>query len=364
MLQLGGMKLIVFCGGSGTRLWPLSRREFPKQFIKMFGDKSTFQLVIDRVAPVFGLENIIISTISDYKKLITDQIPDLPTENIILEPEKRDLAPAVGFNLIHLKKHGYSGPVALLWADHLMDNVPHFIESLKAGEKICTENPKKVVFISEKPRFANNNLGWIHFGNKNADGSNQFVGWKYKPEYSVCEQMFASGEWDWNPGYVVEDLDNALELFKLHSPEISQRLDKIYEAFGTKQQAQIIADVYPTMPKISHDNAISEHLSTDDAVVVRCDMGWSDPGTLYALKEALAKQEADNLEIGSVTSLDTTDSLIANQEKDKIVATVGVSGMVVVNTPDVLLVVPKTEILKVTDLVNQLSENSDTKKYT
>jgi mannose-1-phosphate guanylyltransferase len=358
------MKLIIFCGGSGTRLWPLSRHAFPKQFIKMFNGKSTFQLAIERITPAFGIENIIISTTKAYRSYITEQLPELPLTNIIEEPEKRDLAPAVGLNLIHLKKLDYSGPVALLWADHLMDNVPQFIKSLQDAEAICTKDPKKIVFISEKPRFPNNNLGWIHFGKKNADNSYQFNGWKYKPEFSVCEEMFKSGEWDWNPGYLVEDVDNALSLYKAHAPEIYEGLMKISDAIGTVREAKVISEVYPTLPKIHHDTAIAEKVKPEDAAVVRSNMGWSDPGTLYALKEALVKEEAENLEMGAVATLDTSDTLVINEEKNKVVAAVGLSGMVIVNTNDVLIVVPKTEILKVTELVNRLAEDPKTKKYT
>jgi mannose-1-phosphate guanylyltransferase len=360
------MKLIIFAGGTGTRLWPLSRRALPKQFIRMFNGKSTLELAIDRVAPAFGLENIFVSTNQEYKSFVAEQLPKLPRENIIGEPEKRDLAPAVGLNLIHLKKRGYSGPVALLWADHLMDNEPRFIESLKEAAEICSNDPKKVVFISEKPRFPNNNLGWIHFGKKNADGSYKFVGWKYKPDYDVCENMFESGEWDWNPGYMVEDIDNALDLYEQHAPDIYEKLQVIHDALGTNREASTIAKVYPTMPKIHHDNAIAERINPKDAAVVRCNMGWSDPGTLYALKEALTKHETHNLEMGSgpIKTHDTSDSLVVNEEKGKMVAIVGLSGMVVVNTPDVLIVVPKTEILKVSSLVSTLAEDPKTNKYT
>lgn len=326
VIQSIGMKLIIFAGGTGTRLWPLSRKELPKQFIRMFNGKSTLQLAIDRLAPTFGLNNIIISTNENYRNLVAEQLPGLPADNIITEPEKRDLAPAVGFNLIHLKKRGYSGPVALLWADHLMDNVPQFIGCLKEAEKICTKDPQKIAFISEKPRFPNNNLGWIHFGKDNGDGSHTFVGWKYKPDYEACEKMFASGEWDWNPGYLVEDLEHALDLFKEHATEIYERLQQIHDALGTDREAEVIAKTYPKMPKLSHDNAISERINPEDAVVVRCNMGWSDPGTLYALKEALTKLEAENLEIGNlIKAIDTSDSLIVNEEHNKIVTTIGLS---------------------------------------
>jgi mannose-1-phosphate guanylyltransferase len=256
------------------------------------------------------------------------------------------------------------GPVALLWSDHLMDNVPHFTDSLKTAEKICTDDPKKVVLISEKSRFPNNSLGWINFGKKNADGSYKFVGFKYKPDYAKCEEMFESGEWDWNPGYMVYDVDHALSLFKTFVPEVYDGLMKIYDAIGTVREGHVTSEVYPNIPKIHHDHVVAENLTSKDAVVVRSNMGWSDPGTLYALKEALVKKEADNLEMGNVRTMTTTDTMVINEEPGKLVATIGLDGMVVVNTHDVLIVVPKTEILKVTDLVQKLAEDHKTEKFT
>ena len=330
----------------------------------MFNGKSTFQLAIDRIAPAFGIENIIISTTKQYRRYITDQVPQLPLVNIIEEPEKRDLGPAVGLNLVHLKKLGYSGPVALLWADHLMDNVPQFIKCLKTAEKICVKDSKKVILVSEKPRFPNNSLGWIHFGQKNPGGSYKFVGFKYKPDYAACEKMFESGEWDWNPGYMVYDVDNALGLYKTFVPKMYKDLMKIYDVIGTVRETRVTSEIYSKIPKIHHDHVIPENIHSDDAVVVRSNMGWADPGTLYALKEALVKKESDNLEMGTVTTLDTHDSLVMNEEPNKIVATIGLNGMVVVNTRDVLVVVPKTEILKLSGLVDRLAENPKTEKFT
>ncbi|HSX30434.1 MAG TPA: hypothetical protein VLE99_00770, partial [Candidatus Saccharimonadales bacterium] len=198
----------------------------------------------------------------------------------------------------------------------------------------------------------------------NPDNSYKFVGFKYKPEFTACEEMFGSGEWDWNPGYMIEDVDNALNLFKTFAPDIYNPLMKIYDAIGTVREVKVMADVYPTIPKLHYDHVIAENVSPEDAVVVRSNMGWSDPGTLYALKEALVKAEADNLEMGTVETLDTSDTMIINEQPGKLVAAVGLSGMVVVNTRDVLIVVPKTEILRVTDMVNRLAENPDTKKFT
>jgi len=130
------MKVIIFAGGSGTRLWPLSRKKLPKQFKKIFGGKSTLQLAVERIEKTFGIHNIFISTNDNYIPLVKEQIPQIPTSNMVGEPAKRNLAAAIGYNFILLRKKGYQGPVAILWADHLMKNVPSFLEVLKKGKAL------------------------------------------------------------------------------------------------------------------------------------------------------------------------------------------------------------------------------------
>ncbi len=357
------MKLIIFAGGAGTRLWPLSRKSLPKQFIRMFDGKSTLQLAVDRVREPFGLENIIISTNEQYVSMVKAELPEIPVANIVGEPEKRDLAPAVGLNLMRLKKQGYTGPIALLWADHLMRRVDNFIDALKRAEVYCQANPQKVVFIGEKPRFANNNLGWIHVGKELERGVSEFMGWKYKPDTESCNAMFASGEWLWNPGYLVEDIDYALGLFKTYQPELCAGLEVIYNSLGKHDEQKVVKQIYPTLPKISHDNAIAEKLPKENAVVLPADMGWSDPGTLYALKEALMPEEEANLEYGLTKLWESRNSMVYNLEEGKLVAGVGLDGVVVVNTKDVLIVVPKDKVVNISRLVDSLGENTETIKF-
>lgn len=357
------MKILIFAGGTGTRMWPLSRSSLPKQFIKMFNGKSTLQLAVERVKS-FGLENIYISTLQRYVPLVKENLPNIKPKNIVGEPDLRNVAPAIGYNLIRLRAQGYRGPVAVLWADHLMKNEKNFLEILKKGESLVKKNPNQVIFFGEKPRFANNNLGWIHTGKVIQLGVFQFKEWHYKPPTETCNKMFASGEWFWNPGYFLMDLDFAISLYEDLQPEMYKKLTKIEKAIGTKREKEVINKVYPTLEKIHFDKAILEKVPSNKAVVIKANMGWSDPGTLYALKEALVKQRDKNLEEGNVYTKNTKDSLIINKEKNKLVATVGLESVAVVNTKDVTLVVPKDSILEVSELIKELKEDTKFKKYT
>jgi len=345
------MKLIIFAGGIGTRLWPLSRENSPKQFDKIFNGKSTIQLAVERIAPAFGWKNIYIQTVAPYKKIIRRQIKKLPAANLIIEPARRNLAPAVCLAMAELEKKGYDGPVALLWADHLMERVEEFVKALETGEKLILKNPGRLVFLAEKPRFANNNLGWVKVGGKKGKIGNRdyysFAGWKYKPEAKICEKMHQSGNYFWNPGYFITSVNFLLKQYKKLAPAIYKK---------------VVSGDYGKAEKLHFDEAIVEKVDLKNALVLKTEMGWSDPGTLFALKEALQKKAGDNVSKGLVGLYQTKDSLIYNLQANKLVAGVGLKSMVIVNTADSLIVVPKDEVVKVTKLLEQLRKRG-LKKY-
>ena len=359
------MKIVIFAGGTGTRFWPLSRKKFPKQFRKMFDGKSTLQLMVERLrSHYYSIDDIYISTNENYVSLVKQQIPYISTSNIFTEPEKRNVGPAVGYSFTRLKKQGYKGPVAIVWADHLIDHPKKFIKALQKGAEFVTVTPRKLVFIAEEPRYAENNLGWIHVGENLFDSVYKFKGWRYKPKLKECQTMFASGTWKWNPGYFIVDLENTLKLYKKYNPKMYKIFTLIGNALGTTKEASTIKKHYPKLKTIHFDRAIAEKVSSSDAVVICTDMGWADPGTLYALKEALVKEKDKNLTQGKTYAMDTKDSVMINEDKEKLLSVIGLDGMVVVNTSDALLVVHKDRVLDVTQLIKTLEEEKDLKKYT
>jgi len=358
------MKIIIFAGGTGTRLWPLSRQNSPKQFGRIFEGKSTLQLTVERIEKGFKTEDIYISTNERYLSTVKRQIPQIPAINIVAEPEKRDVAPAIGYNFMRLQKAGYRGPIAIIWADHLIENVKEFVSALKKGEKLVKDNPHKLVFIGEEPRFPNENLGWIHIGKKIKKNIHQFVEWHYRPPLKQCKKMFASGKWLWNPGYFIVNLNFTINLYKKYMPKMYDQLKEIMSTIGTIDEVGTLKKVYPKLESISFDNAIVEKVPSDQAIVLKVNMNWSDPGTLYAFKEALCKKEKDNFTQGLNYSLDNKDCLIINEEDTKLVTAIGLEGTVIVNTKDALVVVHKDNVPKVKELVNKLRKKRKLKQYT
>lgn len=362
------MKIIIFAGGTGRRLWPISRKHSPKQFEPLLGDRSTLQMAVDRVRDSYGAENVYVSTNERYQETVREQLPELPPENIIGEPVRRDLAAAVGLTLAHLAAAGAMDdePVTILWGDNYMTDTGTFLELLRAAEALLSRGQAGIIFIGETPRFANENLGWIGLGEQegtvNGRPTYAFETWHYRPPRAEAEEMFESGRYVWNTGYFVTTVGFVRGLYREHQPEMAEHLDEIEAAIGQERYEDVLHHVYPQMDVNSFDDAILTHVAPEQAMVLHGEMGWSDPGTLYALKEALADGPDENVTDGLVLTRDTRDSLLVNEESDKLLAVIGLDGMIVVNTQDAILVVHKDRIPEVKQLVNGL-QDSELEKY-
>lgn len=349
------MKAIIFAGGAGTRLWPLSRKKSPKQFERMIGNKSTLQLTIDRLQPDFKPEDIYISTNILYKDIIKSQLPNIPDENFIFEPEKKDVGPAISLVMGIIKKFDGHEPVAILWSDHLVKRVNKFKKILTVACKYIKKNPNKLVFISHKPRYASVNLGYIHVGEKASEEDGvcfyKFEGTKYKPDEETAKEFFESGKYAWNLGYFVTTSDFICDSFKRFAPNIYNNTEKILEHYGKRDYDEVLKKLYGQVEGINFDNAILENLDKKDALVVVEDIGWSDIGAWEALKEALENYPYENVTRGKVFLEHTRDSLIYNYEDNKLIVGIDLDENIIVNTNDVILIAKKKSVPKIKKLV-------------
>lgn len=351
------MKIVIFAGGVGSRLWPLSRKNTPKQFEKILGDKSTLQLAADRLQPDFSWENLYVSTGKQYADIVKEQLPLMPKEHVIGEPVRRDVGPAVGLMTAILAKESPLEPMAILWSDHLVKKEEHFRKILQTAGEIVLEDPNKIVFVSQKPRFASQNLGWINYGEKALEKNGlpffSFAGFKYRPDLQTAEKYFTSGKHAWNLGYFVTTPQFLLDKFKEFCPELYIGITKIADAWGTDRFDEVLHDVYPTLEEINFDNAVLESLNPQDALVASENIEWSDIGAWEALKEALAEDENANVVKGDVMLEESRDALVYNFGKQLVVG-IDLDDFIVVNTDDVVLVAPKTSVSKVKKFVEKL----------
>lgn len=360
------MRIVIFAGGAGRRLWPISRKASPKQFEPIVGEASTLQLAMARVAPLYGPENIYIATNESYAGIIGRQLPELPPGNIIFEPARRDLGPAVGLAMAHLACAGEDEPVAILWSDNYIENVGAFSELLTVAERLILERRAEIIFIGETPRFPNENLGWIGLGQEvGSVGDTPFFGFEsltYRPTLDYCREIFSRGTHVWNTGFFVTTPAYVRRVYRRFSPVMWEQLARIESTLGGAEYEATLARVYPEMEAISFDDAILTHLDAEDALVLHSEMGWSDPGTLYALKEAINPDPDDNVTKGKVIDTASKDSLIYNYESGKLVVAVGLEGMIVVNTDDAILVVHKDNIPLVKEVIENLKD-TDLESY-
>lgn len=356
------MKILIFAGGVGTRFWPLSRKKLPKQFMNIIDNTSTFELAIKRVQPEFGWHNIFVSTNEKYIGLVKDLAPRISNLNIFAEPAKRDLGPAVGLAMMRLKKLGVHEPVALLWADHFMNDPKEFVNKLKRAEKMIYNKETKMVLVGETPHFANNNIGWIKVGKKLSEDAFKFDGFVYKPDVKECKKLFKSKKAFFNTGYIISTPEFILSLYEKHQPELYKDLSKIEKALDTSKESKVIDEVYPNIEPVHSDHCINYHLNKENTVVLRADIGWDDPGTLYALKKFIEKGE-ENVRKGKVHTHKCKDCLVYNFDKDKLVTGVELDGMVIVNTEDALLVVHKDKVREISDMIKSDEFKEKFKKY-
>jgi mannose-1-phosphate guanylyltransferase len=298
-------------------------------------------------------------------------LPELPPSNIIGEPTRRDLAAAVGLAIAHLSHATPDDqladePIAILWGDNYMDNVPNFLKVMAAAEKLLAQKKADILFMGETPRFANNNLGWIGLGDKlgTVDGEPyfQFGSLTYRPPLADCQRMFAEKSHVWNTGYFVTTLGFVRQLYGMHQPNLWQQLGLIEAVIGQEAYRKVLHEVYPGLDVISFDDAVLQYVAPEQAKVLHAEMGWSDPGTLYALKEAINPDQAANVTKGLTIADNCQDSLVYNYEEGKVVVVVGVEGMIVVNTEDAVLVVHKDQIPLVKSIVNGF-EGTELEKY-
>lgn len=351
------MKIVIFAGGVGSRLWPLSRKNTPKQFEKIIGEQSTLQLAANRLQPDFPWDDIYVSTGAAYKAIVEKQLEQLPQGHVIGEPEMRDVGPAVGLMTGILMKESPNEPMAILWSDHLVKREEHFRKILKTSGDIIRNDPNKIIFVAQKPRFASENLGWIDFGGEvlEQDGLSfhSFQGFKYRPDPDIAQEYFASGHHAWNLGYFVTTPTFLWEQYKRSVPKVFEGLQRIADAWQTPDFHRVLEAVYPTLEKIHFDNAIAETLDPKDALVISENIDWSDIGAWEALKEAISDSQEENVTRGNVLLEEARDSLVFNLGKQLVVG-IDLDDMVVVNTEDVILVCPKKSVAKVKKLVESL----------
>lgn len=343
------MHLVIFCGGYGTRMWPVSRKSFPKQFYPLIGGKSFFELTYLRFRRLFKPKDIFVSTEKIYVPFVRKIAPEIPKENIIAEPERRDNLGAIGLVCAILEKRFPGDVMVVSWSDHLIGKEGEFLKAIMAAGEYARQTGF-IVSVDEEPGYPSVHHGWVKLG----ETIDAFKGYSIvritkhieKPKENIAKRMFAAGGYLLNTGYRAVKTDVMLSYYKEFQPEVYEGLTKIMEADGKSYEDTIIYREYHKFPKDSIESGIFEKLPEDKRVTIPIDVDWRDAGTWELFYKSLRKKDEENVVEGEALFIDAKGNLVV-APPDKIVAVIGASNLAVIDTHDGLLVVDLNQTDKV-----------------
>ncbi|MBI2505680.1 MAG: mannose-1-phosphate guanylyltransferase [Candidatus Latescibacteria bacterium] len=359
------MKFVIRAGGVGTRLWPYSRALMPKQFHALAGPRTMLQESVGRLQPVAGPEDIYVSTGAQMVDLVRAQLPQLPADRLIVEPALRNTGPAVGLECALLEARHPGCTIASLGSDHYIGKGAEFCRLLRVAAEAAKLHPEYLFTIGVKPVRVETGYGHIRKGavldRVQGEAVYQVEEFTEKPDAERAEQYTQSGRYLWNANQFVWKAATVLELFARFEPQLYAGLMKIKAAAGTPQEARVIAAEYPQLQSVAVDNALLER--APQVAALEGDLEWGDIGSWGTLTDVLPADAQGNLFAGQVLALDARQ-VTAYGPPEKLIALVGVEDLVVVDTPDALLVCRKDQAQRVREVMERLKGEEQYRKYT
>ncbi len=345
---------LIMAGGSGTRLWPLSRKVSPKQALALLEERSMFRVTAERLDPLILLDRVWVVTNAEMAAIFQEQVPGIPARNYVIEPNARDSGPAAALGLAHIAAADSSATVAILSADHHISEVAEFHRVLDLARDQAQHG--HVVTLGIKPSFASTGFGYIERGAVLQGEIYDAVRFTEKPKEDIAEQYFNSGMHSWNSGMFIMSVATGLGEFDRQHPDFAKALRALMLHIGKPSYEPELQAVWAMSPKLSIDYAIMER--ADKLAVIPVDIGWSDIGSWAALMDALPKDQHENAISGDHVIIDTVDTLVRGGKR--MIATIGVARLVIVDTPDALLICSLDRVQDVKRVVDELKHRKRT----
>ncbi|HPG41963.1 MAG TPA: mannose-1-phosphate guanylyltransferase [bacterium] len=348
---------LIMAGGGGTRFWPKSRQNFPKQFLSLFGKDTMLQMTANRLLKLIPTEKLYIVTTLEQKRLITRQLPWMPPGNIITEPAARNTAPCIGLSAIHIRHRNPDAIMVVCPSDHLILNSERFTEIIQSGVRLVRENPHILVTIGIEPTYSSTGYGYIQKGKTITNETTKAYHvrtFAEKPDVDTAKKFFESKEFFWNSGIFIWHVETILNYFQELLPDIYSSLLLVYDALDTKKLNQVTDTAYEQIYNQSIDYGILEKCS--QVVVMDGDFGWSDLGSWDEIYKISSKDEQGNVIIGAPLVKDVRNSYI--ETSDRTVGIIGVSDLIVVDTNDSLLICKRDLSQDVKWLAGQIRQKS------
>ncbi len=347
---------VIMAGGGGTRLWPLSTREHPKQMLKINGDQTMFQLTVSRLLDLIPYENILVVTTADQAEKLKLQCRQIPDENYLLEPLPRGTASVIGLAAIHLLHRSPDSVMVVLPSDHFIKNDEYFRSLLQNGYQTAQDGHLTTLGIH--PESPSTGMGYIEQGAKLAADYELYevTRFREKPDKETAAAYVASGKFWWNSGMFIWRSDRIMEEIAEFLPDLSEKIAVIERTIGQPDYQKIIDEVWETIVPATVDYGILEKAS-DVVFLPTHDLGWNDIGSWESVLDVIPSDENGNFVMNCrYHPIESGGTLVCSENSEKLIVTIGVQDMVVIETENAVLVCPRSEAQRVREVVDALKK--------
>ncbi|WP_439553926.1 mannose-1-phosphate guanylyltransferase [Flavobacterium macrobrachii] len=346
---------ILMAGGVGSRFWPVSTTEFPKQFHDMLGSGETLiQKTFSRLAKLIPAENILILTNERYNDLVLEQLPMVKPEQVLLEPAMRNTAPCILYASLKIQKQNPEAVMVVAPSDHWIEDENAFVANLQQCFDFC-QKENALMTLGIQPTFPNTGFGYIEFDKSDGNRIKRVNQFREKPDYETAKSFLEQGNFLWNGGIFIWSVKSVTEAFEKFQPQMNALFQKGMESYNTTSEKQFINENYALAENISIDYAVMEKAT--NVYVLPATFDWNDLGTWGQLHEKLTKDENNNGVINAKVVIENASNNIIRSDADKLIVVDGLHDYIIVDKEGVLLIYPKSkeqEIKRITALANEL----------
>lgn len=345
---------VIMAGGRGTRFWPLSRGKLPKQLVELLGPKTLLQRTVERLKPLIPAERLLVVTGAEHARAVRRHLPELPRQNVLAEPEGRNTAPCIGLAACEIARRESGAVMGVFPADHLIAKEAEFRRLIGSAAKLLSVRPDSLVTFGMRPTRPATGYGYIKMGAEVGEARGLAVyaveSFVEKPEMAAARRYVKSPRYLWNGGVFLWRVETIRAAFEAYMPELARGLKAVEEALGRRDSSRRLKAIYPELPATSIDYGVMERAET--ALVIPCDVGWSDVGSWKSLADVLKVDGDGNVAVGDHVGLDTAGSVVYAPRH--LVATIGVEDLIVVVMDDAVLICHKDRDQDVRRLVDEL----------
>lgn len=351
---------VIMAGGAGTRFWPASRKQNPKQLLNLLGDRSMLQSTVDRLSELGGAEQVMIVTNQVLVEPIRSQLPEVPAESIVGEPAKRDTAPCVGLAAALVAAKDPEGVMVVMPADHVIQPKDQFTDAMKHAVALVEQEPDRIVTFGIRPSYPAEVFGYVERTGEPLDGQTgeglptyRVKQFREKPDAQTACEFVEAGCFYWNSGIFVWKAKTILAALKKLQPQMYAHIERIGQAVGTADFDEVLQKEFAAIEGISIDYAVMEHY--ENVLVVQAPFQWDDLGNWTALPRLSGTDEDGNTISAKHLGIGTTNSVVRSED-DHLIVTLGMDDCIVVRTPDATLVARKDREAEVKEIVKKLEE--------